>query len=272
MAQFLLIDASYYLFYRYHALIQWWRHARPDTKLENPIGNKEFMARFEKVFVNKIAEFIKKMKLDNPIIIIGQDCPRKDIWRMKLFSQYKANRTYEDNWEGGPVFQYAFDQELFKKAGAHMLINHPHLEADDCLALSLRNIRGICPTAHVYILASDMDYLQLADNYTFPVNLKYKYLTESKTSFKDSKKDLFCKIVTGDKSDFIPSVFKKCGPKTAEKYYNNPDLFKRKLMENDALIKYELNQKLIDFNYIPENYVKEFNSGNYTINYKIGIK
>ena len=74
MAQFLLIDASYYLFYRYHALIQWWRHARPDTKLENPIGNKEFMARFEKVFVNKIAEFIKKMKLDNPIIIIGQDC------------------------------------------------------------------------------------------------------------------------------------------------------------------------------------------------------
>lgn len=268
MAQFLLIDASYYLFYRYHAMMQWWRHARPDIKLENPIENKDFMTHFESVFISKIAEFIKKMKLHDPVIIVGQDCPRQNIWRMELFDQYKANRVYEDNWEGGPVFQYAYDQELFKKAGAHMLIKHPRLEADDCLALSLRNIRGICPTAPVYILTSDMDYLQLADEYTFPVNLKYKYLTDSKTSFKDKKKDLFCKIVTGDKSDFIPSVFKKCGIKTAEKYYNNPELFEKKLIEKGATKQYELNKQLIDFRNIPVKYVTEFNSGDYTINYK----
>ena len=108
------------------------------------------MERFEKVFVSKIKEIVKKLKLSEPIIIVGKDCPRKDIWRMDLFDSYKENRVYEDNWEGGPVFQFAYDNNLFQKAGAHMLLQHPRLEADDCLALSVRNIRGICPTNKIY--------------------------------------------------------------------------------------------------------------------------
>ena len=47
-------------------------------------------------------------------------------------------------------------------------------------------------------------------------NLKFKDLTQSKSCFQNPEKDLFCKIVSGDKSDGIPSVFKKCGIKTAE--------------------------------------------------------
>ena len=97
--------------------------------------------------------------------------------------------------------------------------------------------------------------------------LKYKYLQDSKQSFKDCKKDLFCKIVMGDKSDAIPSVFPKCGIKTAEKYYNNPDLFEKKLLENGARERYELNKRLIDFKCIPDNYINEFNRGDFTINY-----
>lgn len=267
MTQFLLVDGSYYLFYRYHAILQWWKHAKPDKELGTPIDNEEFMDCFKRGFVSKIKEFIKKMKLVDPVVIVGQDCPRKDIWRMDMYNDYKSNRVYEDNWEGGAVFQYVYENNLFKEAGAHMLVKHPHLEADDCLALAVRNIRGICPTNQIYIITSDMDYLQLADENTFPVNLKYKYLTDSKNSFNDSKKDLFCKIVMGDKSDFIPSVFKKCGIKTAEKYYNNPDLFEKKLLENGARERYELNKRLIDFKCIPDNYINEFNRGDFTINY-----
>ena len=36
---------------------------------------------------------------------------------------------------------------------------------------------------------------------------------------------LFYKIVLGDKSDNILPIFKKCGPKTCEKYYENQELF-----------------------------------------------
>ena len=28
--QFLLIDGSYFMFYRYFALLQWWKHSHPD--------------------------------------------------------------------------------------------------------------------------------------------------------------------------------------------------------------------------------------------------
>ena len=104
-----------------------------------------------------------------------------------------------------------------------MLLQHPKLEADDCIALTVQNIKRVVDDYNIHIITSDMDYLQLADENIYPINLKYKYLQDSKQSFKDSKKDLFCKIVMGDKSDSIPSVFPKCGIKTAEKYYNNQE-------------------------------------------------
>ena len=103
---------------------------------------------------------------------------------------------------------------------------------------------------------------------TIPINLKLKALTDSKNSFNDKEKDLFCKIVMGDKSDAKPSVFKKCGIKTASKYYHDRELFNKKLREGDCAAKYELNKTLVDFNRIPEHFVKEFNTGDYTVNYK----
>ena len=89
-------------------------------------------------------------------------------------------------------------------------------------------------------------------------NLKFKDLTDSKNSFKDAKKDLFCKIVTGDKSDCILSPFKKCGIKTAEKLYNDAELFKAKLDKEQAHEHFALNRKLIDFNEIPDELVTKF--------------
>ena len=110
-----------------------------------------------------------------------------------------------------------------------------------------------------------MDYLQLARENVELYDLKYKKLTERKSSFNNAEKDLFVKILTGDKSDNITGVFKKCGPKTACKYYDNPELFKNKLeKEEGSKEKYELNRKIIDFNYIPLELVQGF-KGKYGI-------
>ena len=264
MVEFLLIDGSYYIFYRYHALIQWWKHAKADEPLpEDPCNNIEFMDKFKTKFILKMKKIKKKLKLKNPVIMVASDCPRSDIWRNELYPAYKKAR--KTNNHIGTAFKCVYSEDLFKKAGAHVLFNHPHLEADDCIALTVKNIRRLSPTNFIYIITSDMDYLQIADDITIPTNLKYTPLQDSKQSFKDSKKDLFCKIVMGDKSDCIPSVFNKCGIKTAEKYFNNDVLFKQKLMGNEeAQKRYEINTKLIDFNCIPEKYVKEFNSGEFT--------
>ena len=90
-------------------------------------------------------------------------------------------------------------------------------------------------------------------------DLKYNKLTERKSSFNNAEKDLFVKILTGDKSDNITGVFKKCGPKTACKYFNDRQLFKEKLETTEgSKEKYELNRKIIDFNYIPLELIQGF--------------
>ena len=108
--------------------------------------------------------------------------------------------------------------------------------------------------AKMWIIASDMDYLQLAGDDLKIFNLKYKDITTSKNATGNAECDLFCKIVTGDKSDDIPGVFAKCGPKTAMTYYNDREKFNKKLAKDpDAQARYERNQQLIDFRNIPAN-------------------
>ena len=48
--------------------------------------------------------------------------------------------------------------------------------------------------------------------------------------------------------------------KTAAKFYDNDELFKKKLEKVDQNVKlnFEFNKKLIDFNKIPKEYVNEF--------------
>tara|TARA_Y100000741_G_C18253819_1_gene558212 strand:- start:1099 stop:1905 length:807 start_codon:yes stop_codon:yes gene_type:complete len=267
MSTFLLIDGSYYIFYRFHALLSWWKHAKPDIQLdENPFKNEEFKSRFIKVFISKKDEIIKKLKIEKALLIVALDCPRQDIWRNSLYCDYKKGRA--NNKNVGDAFKLVFEENLFEKMGANMVLKHPKLEADDCVAITIKNIRRLSPDKKIYIITSDMDYLQIANENTIPINLQFKPLQESKQSFKDNEKDLFCKIIMGDKSDNIPSVFKKCGIKTAEKYYNNKSLFENKLEETEEAKKiYDLNKKLIDFNEIPIKYIKEVNSGEYTTIY-----
>ena len=93
----------------------------------------------------------------------------------------------------------------------------------------------------------------------FIYNLTYKNIAENKSSTGNPDDDLEIKIIMGDTSDNIPSVFPKCGPKTAQKCIEDPEFFKKKMNGNPEYYKqYELNKKLICFDNIPENLVDEF--------------
>lgn len=263
---FILIDGSYFVFYRYFAILSWFKLAKKDQIIDKdnpPEENKEFINKFVKTFHTKITEIPKKLKINKsaskPIMLVGRDCPRQNIWRMDLLKTYKANRVYDDTFLGGPFFKKAYNDNLFQKGGAKTIFRHPKLEADDCLAILTKNILSKYPEANIYIITSDMDYLQLAQSNVSLYDLKFKKLTERKSSFNNAEKDLFVKILTGDKSDNIKGVFKKCGPKTACKYFDDKELFKEKLEQQEgALERYNLNQKIIDFNMIPQNLIDQF--------------
>ncbi len=105
-----------------------------------------------------------------------------------------------------------------------------------------------------FIIASDHDYLQLISDRVKLYDLKYKDVSTSKSAFEDPVKNLFYKIVLGDKSDNIKPVFqgKKVGPKTIEKYYESRKLFMMALQENSTFQEtYDFNNQLINMTFIP---------------------
>lgn len=254
---FLLIDGSYYIFFRYYALLNWWRFSGKAEEGKDAHVNEEFVNRFDSVFTSKIEEIRKKLKMKNCVTIVGRDCPRSEIWRMGILPQYKGNRDKDGDFEGSLFFARAYMNKLFEAAGA-TVVKHDHLEADDCLALTARHILDTYPTAEITIIASDMDYLQLAGPRLRIIDLKYNDLSKSKGSTGDCTKDLFCKIVCGDKSDNIPGIFKKCGPKTAHSLYDDKDKFMKRLKEEGAEETFVRNQVLIDFDHIPDELAKSY--------------
>ena len=258
---FIFVDGSYYNFYRYFALLQWWKNSNPEEPLDDPYQNEEFVKKFKKVHVEHLQQISKKLKLHkstNPILIVGKDCKRENIWRMTHFPKYKGTRTNgpEDNFMGGPFFKMVYQENLFLKGGAQAILKHSQLEADDCIALSVKHLIKKYTECQIYIITSDHDYLQLKCDNVHLYDLKYKPL---KSLTGNAVHDLELKIIMGDKSDNIPSVFPKCGPKTAQKCIDDPYFFKKKMVNNEEYYEnYKRNKLIIDFNNIPKELESEF--------------
>ena len=283
---FIFIDGSYFIFYRFYSIMNWWKSANPSnpSKTSNPLvpfkitaNTTEFIEKYKKTFIEKIEEIPSKlnliesninikskkkshnsMSLDKPTIYVGRDCKRENIWRNEFVDGYKSTRSNKDGESIGKFFALTYNEELFMKGGAKSILEYPTLEADDCIALSVKYLLNKYEQCKIYIITSDKDYLQLVEPRVKIFNMAYKNIAEEKSSFGDSRKDLFCKIIMGDNSDNISSVFKKCGSKTALKCYMDIEYFNAKLEKENAYKKYELNRLLVDFNCIPEKLQEEF--------------
>ena len=251
MKGYLLIDGSYFVFYRFYALMQWWKCRNKGEKLECPIENEEFVNKFKSTFIDKIKYLYDPVfdydwgKMDVKVIV-AKDCARKSIWRMKLLNSYKGTRTTEDDFIGGPFFKMAYD-ELFEQAGVKHIINYDTLEADDCIAILTKELLKD-PDNRVKIITSDTDYLQLYNDCNCKLidkkngihnlkiyNLKnknnlvnvdkfinrYCEIYDSKASWKmKTYYALLYKIIHGDKSDNIPQIIKPLSQNKFNKLYN----------------------------------------------------
>lgn len=262
MMNFVLIDGSYFVFYRYFALNVWWKNAKSGDKPDISCNDDpEFIEKFKKTFADRMKEMNKCLGIEdsNTIKLVGKDCKRRDIWRNHLYPGYKITRSKDDEFGVSKFFKLTYEDKLFESAGVDSILSYEHLEADDCIAITAKHLRSTYPEAHIWIIASDMDYSQLSDDHIHLRNLKYQDLLKSKSSSGDPEQDLFCKIVSGDKSDNITSIFKKCGIKTAKKYYLDQEKFYNDLeADKKAEELYELNRTLVDFNCIPIDLVEGF--------------
>lgn len=257
--EFILIDGSYFIYHRYYSLKNWWKNAKRIDETDVPFENERFSEKYKSTFIKKIQDVkYKYAETNTPIILAGKDCNSKDIWRRELFKEYKYGRK-KDDVGIKDSFSLAYEDDLFIKGGVKAVLYDENLEADDCIAITVKHLSTKYPDALITIITSDMDYLQLASDNIKIFNLNDKELVKSAQSFNNAQKDLFCKIVAGDKSDNIRSVFNRCGIKTAAKYYENKTTFKKELSKDSRANEiFELNETLIDFNKIPEHLVERF--------------
>lgn len=229
-------------------------------------------------YVKCLNNLMAKYGISKGDIIFATDCKRSNIWRLSIFPDYKINRFINDKKkEGlnkGPLFKYINTTLLpyiLQKYNFGTEVSHPYAEGDDIICICKNYIRELDEVIPIYIITNDSDIVQIADKHTIIHNMEEENIQKRIQKYGNLNRFMAFKIIRGDKGDDIPSCFSKskgdkvfsrgCGDATALKLVNDPKLLKEKFEQYpDAIKKYKLNQKLIDFRFIPNiitNKIKE---------------
>ena len=101
----LLIDTSYWLYYRFFSLRNWYYRAYPE-KYNNYANDKNsfnadynwfedevFMTKYKKLFIENIKKICKKFKTKMENVVFCIDCPHNDIWRKTYITKLNEKIT-----------------------------------------------------------------------------------------------------------------------------------------------------------------------------------
>ena len=268
----ILVDTSYTLFHRYFATLRWMSLAHTEVykdhindKDYNWLENSIFIDKYEKLYMEGIIKLVGKKIFKNSTTIFCMDTPKEQVWRTELKCDYKGDRidqSKKTNFK--PTFKYSYNNiipNLLKNENMFK-IRIEKLEADDVIATIIKYLENKTEY-NIYLVSADEDFLQLSRPNLYFVNFKNKkpilYNTE------EGKMFLHKKILLGDKSDCIKTIFPKKFPSKIKKsLVESIDTFNEFLKTNkDIEIRYNENNQLINFDYIPDNYkkevIKEFN-------------
>ena len=209
-----------------------------------------------------MSDIFKYMKKFGNIteVIIAQDAG--DYWRRDLFPFYKKQRKLarindekkgkaEDHWFRWEDF-YEFQDDFIDSLKNHIpvkVIKVDRTEADDIIAILVERIEG-----DKYIVTSDHDYIQLLKYDGVKIYSPQHKVNNKRGNFMTSdnpKRDMMIKIMSGDGSDFIPSIndthtykpefLQYC---VLNKVADNEDFAKVKL-DNDETLMYNMYFKFL---------------------------
>lgn len=253
----LVIDTSYAIFYRFYAIKSYLKISKRND-VECTVDNESFTEMYKRTFIDMIHKLCKKFKPTK--IVFAIDCPRNNIWRTEIMTNYKDRKNMDDF--DGRVFPLTINEiipvlkvnmqtfKMFRKVCPIEVheIQHKNCEADDLVYIYCRHIRN---EAKKIIITGDNDYLQLLDDTTEIYDLKLKSLRDK--SLGSNEKDLLFKVLGGDPSDNIPSIMTKKKVKELLETKNTCEIFD--LYETHA--KFKNNMKMVDMNCIPYELINE---------------
>lgn len=255
----LLVDCSYCVFFRYYSTLTWYKLQKYDVIDYATISfNDVFRNKYRKIFEKSIADLSKTYDVPWCNIVFVKDAPRDELWRNALFKEYKNDRDSKRDTFDKNIFKFTYDDvipSMIDKFEGVQLIGVNKLEADDIIGIIKKQVREVSSETKIVILTNDNDYIQLHDDHTIITNLKNQMLCSR--ILVPVNQYIKYKIIMGDKSDCIPAICKKVGEKTAKKLIDNPANLES-LLEKDPTAKerFDLNEKLISMDRIPEEYVK----------------
>jgi 5'-3' exonuclease len=263
-----LIDTSYYIFYRYFATLRWYAFqptfVKSDatgeggsaTYCDDPV----FMAAYYKHWTADIAKFRKKLAGKNSTVVYLLDCPQETIWRNAFHQGYKGGRKLSASLDTR-IFQKTY-QWLGESAAASQMVRSAYLEADDLAYLVAKALRAVVPEVRLVFLTNDNDYLQLCDERAICVNAALKNLQSRCVYGGQAAVEKRAKILLGDSSDAIPACFRKKDP-LVPSLLEMPEAELIACLQKTSLKAYEQyvrNRLLIDMDYIPEEHQARFQS------------
>lgn len=260
----ILIDSSYTAFYRFFATIRWFSFAFPEEykELKNNTlydwyENKVFLEKYEKMFLDSIVKLIKKKIFDSSTIIFCMDTPKEKLWRTEIDTNYKGDRidmSLKNNFK--PTFKYTFETMIptFIKNNENIHgMRIDSMEADDLIASISMYLKDKNDFDTIYIVSGDADFYQLGCDKIQFVN--YKHKKPFKLTTQEALLSLNTKLIMGDKSDGILSIFPKGARVKKDSLINDNVLLEEYLSKNkDAKEQYDFNKKMIDFTNIPKKY------------------
>lgn len=231
-----LLDNSYFNFYRYFATNKWWLFQNSG---EVDINNPKYMNALNDQYIKNLTKLGKIIGVNYRNFYSIRDSDRETLWRTDIYPDYKSNRDFsgephEVNKTRTDIFRH-FNSTFGPLFAASIRISK--MEADDIIAILTKIFIDL--NFEVIIISADNDFLQLYE-YSGVTIIDAKGLIKEKLSVSGARRHLDQKILKGDPSDNISkSVYpwkddSEDGGKIAWKYITN--------------------SILIDFDYIPRIY------------------
>ena len=244
-APVLVLDWSFFVFWRFFATKSWWARAHPEPTTEALMDNPEFVATFARTFAAAVEKLRKLYRAPPGNLIALMDAPRAELWRTLAFPAYKANRASTIE---GAAFAVA---ETLQAAMGLQTVGQPGLEADDLAYLFKQRLLALGVTDLV-LLTDDNDWGQLADE-------RVRVLNRDQKDIGVRCGSLLQKCLCGDPGDNIPPAFARCGKATAERLAADPDALEAHLAKDpQARAGFERNRLLIDMACIPTERAQRF--------------
>lgn len=257
----ILIDTSYFIFYRYFSTLKWYQFKNKDIIYTDIDKDTEFITSFEKHVLQDMKKMCKKWGVLMSNMVFCCDCSRDRIWRNDYHDNYKGLRVQNPTFNPNIFVKfYEYLERNKTKWGIHML-NIDHLEADDVVYFTKKTLIETGFTEPIIIITNDNDYLQLLDDNTIIYNMNGKGGDLSKRSCGNPQLDLRIKMIMGDKSDNIIPIHTGIGQKTAIKLANlSLEEFENYLDKHQCRDTFLKNKKLVDFMEIPMELSEIFHS------------